>query len=47
MDRGAWQATVQRVSRVGHNLSTKPPFWQLHQQQFSFVPVIVDYYLSL
>ena len=25
MDRGAWQATVLGVSRVGHNLSTKPP----------------------
>ena len=25
VDRGAWQATVQGVSRVGHNLVTKPP----------------------
>ena len=25
MDRGAWQATDLGVSRVGHNLSTKPP----------------------
>ena len=25
MDRGAWQATVHRVTRVGHNLVTKPP----------------------
>ena len=25
MDRGAWQATVHRVARVGHNLATKPP----------------------
>ena len=25
MDRGAWQATVHRVTRVGHNLATKPP----------------------
>ena len=24
-DRGAWQATVHRVSRVGHDLVTKPP----------------------
>ena len=23
MDRGAWQATVHGVSRVGHNLATK------------------------
>ena len=25
MDRGAWQAIVRGVARVGHNLVTKPP----------------------
>ena len=25
MGRGAWQATVHGVARVGHNLATKPP----------------------
>ena len=25
MDRGAWQATVLAVTRVGHDLTTKPP----------------------
>ena len=25
MDRGAWQATVHGVARVGHNIATKPP----------------------
>ena len=25
MDRGAWQATVYGVTRVGHDLGTKPP----------------------
>ena len=25
MDRGAWQATVLGVVRVGHDLATKPP----------------------
>ena len=25
MDRGAWQATIHGVARVGHNLPTKPP----------------------
>ena len=25
MDRGAWQATVHGVERVGHDLATKPP----------------------
>ena len=24
-DRGAWQATVHGVARVGHDLATKPP----------------------
>ena len=25
MDRGAWQATIHGVKRVGHDLATKPP----------------------
>ena len=25
MDRGAWQATMHGVARVGHDLATKPP----------------------
>ena len=25
MDRGAWQAMVHEVARVGHDLATKPP----------------------
>ena len=25
MDRGAWQATLHGVKRVGHDLATKPP----------------------
>ena len=25
MNRGAWQATVHGVTRVGHDLVTKPP----------------------
>ena len=25
MDSGAWQATVDEVAGVGHNLATKPP----------------------
>ena len=25
MDRGAWRATVHGVTRVGHDLETKPP----------------------
>ena len=25
MDRGAWQAIVHGVAKVGHDLATKPP----------------------
>ena len=25
MDRGVWQATVHGVTRVGHDIATKPP----------------------
>ena len=25
MDRGAWQAILHGVARVGHDLATKPP----------------------
>ena len=31
MERGAWQATVHGVTRVGHNLATKPPYTQITQ----------------
>ena len=30
MDRGAWWATVHGVTRVGHNLATKPPPPQMY-----------------
>ena len=30
MDRGAWQATVHGVARVGHDLVTKPPPPQMY-----------------
>ena len=33
MDRGAWQATVHGVTRVGHDLATKPPpYSPMHDQ---------------
>ena len=25
MDKGAWQATIHAVAKVGHDLATKPP----------------------
>ena len=30
MDRGAWQATVHVVARVGHDLASKPPPYITH-----------------
>ena len=29
MDRGAWQATLHGVKRVGHDLATKPPHGEM------------------
>ena len=34
MDRGAWQATVHGVARVGHDLATKPPPWVFQVAQW-------------
>ena len=31
MDRGAWQATVHGVPKVGHDLATKPPSSHLYR----------------
>ena len=42
MDRGAWWATVHGVTRVGHDLVTKPPPQWLggkSMQQWSMVPI--------
>ena len=33
MGRGAWQATVHGVSRVGPDLATKPPQPELGQEE--------------
>ena len=33
VDRGAWQATIHGVARVGYNLATKPPPWDLGQER--------------
>ena len=35
LDRGTWQATVQGVSRVGHDLATKPPTTTILNNHFS------------
>ena len=32
MDSGAWQAIVHGVTRVGHNLGTKPPRFQISRE---------------
>ena len=35
-DRGAWWANVHRVARVGHNLVTKPPNYNIsHEQKYN------------
>ena len=35
MDRGAWQAIVHRVTRVGDDLATKPPYRHKFQKKIS------------
>ena len=32
MDRGAWQATVHGIVRVGLDLATKPGVFQIHRK---------------
>ena len=36
MDRGAWWATVHGVTRVKHDLVTKPPTWELDIKDSSY-----------
>ena len=45
-DRGAWQATVHGVERVGHDLETKPlspPFF-ITPQTISYLNISHTYY---
>ena len=44
MDRGALQATVHGVTRVGHTLATKPPTNQILQSVISRIPPTVNKY---
>ena len=37
MERGAWQATVHGVVRVGHDLATKPPSHHHHLKDICVV----------
>ena len=43
MDRGAWQATVHGVTRVGHDLATKPPL----SFRYNAIAYLTDYNLVL
>ena len=46
MDRGAWQATVHRVTRIRHNLASKPPPLRRQKQgneKCSLRPPPLDY----
>ena len=33
MGRGAWQATVQGITKVRHNLRTKPPPYSIRKDR--------------
>ena len=39
MDRGAWQATDHEITRVGHDLATKPPPQQKLTQLCNYSPI--------
>ena len=44
MDRGAWHVTVHGVSRVGHDLATKPPplnIKKIRYSIFSCKPLVI------
>ena len=44
MNRGAWQATVHGVARIGHALETKPPTNQILQSIISRIsPMVIKY----
>ena len=43
MDRGAWQATVHGVTRVGHDLATEP----LLSFRYNTIAYLTDYDLVL
>ena len=45
MDRGAWRATVHGITRVGHDLATKPQSVFL-PSFYSFFPFILSVFLS-
>ena len=45
MDRGAWQATVHGIARVGHNLATKPPQCFIYFLSW-FLAIPLYYYFS-
>ena len=42
MDRGVWQAIVDRVPRVGHDLTTKPPIHVHHLVSFVTHNSLID-----
>ena len=35
MDRGAWQATVRGIARVGDDLASKPPSQKINDIQYN------------
>ena len=46
MAKGAWQVTVRGVTRVKHNLPTKPPPSKTQFLTFSSLPTLSFYYQS-
>ena len=42
-DRGAWQVTVHWVTRIRHDLATKPPFYT-HTHTYTYIYIHTDIY---
>jgi len=46
MDRGAWQATIHGVARVGHDLATKPPSLEMKYYGLKLLILYIIYIMS-
>ena len=45
MDRGAWQATVYRMARLGHNLASKlPPSYRVSHKEKNKYRILMHIY---
>ena len=46
MDRGAWQATIRGIARVGHDLVTKPTSLEMKYYGLKLLILYIIYIMS-